>query len=386
MRILIDATMVREGGGVTYIRHILPALVRQDGNHEYHVLLSKRYQSKLIANLPDGIYAITPDLPAEPLFRRFWYLQTAVPRLLRGGGFDLLFSTAEFSPLHTPCPLVVAAHNLKLYAPLRVFPHIHQRLQLILRRLLRQPFVYRTLRRADRVVFVSEALRREVITQMRLNVEKTRVIYHGVSHAFFSAKGSNPGSSITNGQPYLLSVSTLAPHKNFESLLHAFARVVARDEGQGMHLVIAGSTTRNARLHQSLAMQAHTLGVSSRVHFMGRVEHDRLPPLYRDAAVFILSSRLESFGLPLVEAMASGVPVVASDLQVCREICRDAALYFLPDDPETLATHVLAVLREQAIAQTLSSRGLRYAQDFSWDNTARQLVQVFEEVMLEHHR
>ncbi len=115
----------------------------------------------------------------------------------------------------------------------------------------------------------------------------------------------------------------------------------------------------------------------TRVHFVGRLGHERLAAFYRKASVFILPSRLETFGHPLVEAMAS---VVASDIPVCREICRDATRYFPPDDIETMVNQVRTVLREPGVRGALVQKGLERAQDFNWDSTAEQLVQVFEEI------
>lgn len=384
MRILIDATTAREGGGTTYIRNILPALLRQAEVHEYHILLSSLYQGKLITELPEKLKPVAPRLPATPLVR-WLYLQMVVPHLLRRGGFDLFFSVSEVSALHTPCPRVVLAQNLKFYTPLNSFPQFSQRWHLLIRRLTRQPFAYLTVRSADRIIFVSESFRQTVMARMHLCREKTQVIYHGLNPVFRLANDELSADPIVGIGPYLLTVSSITEHKNVETLLQGFARVIVEGADQELQLTVVGSSL-NTGLCQSLLSQASALGIANRVHFVGHVEPERLVTFYRNAKVFVLPSRLESFGLPLIEAMACGAPVVASDLPVCREICKDAALYFSPSDPETLATQVLTILRRTDMAEELIQRGLERAKDFSWDNTAQQLVRTFEEVVLEYQR
>jgi len=377
VKILIDALSARIGGGITYIRSILPALYRADNRHEYHVLLSERYQESLIEGLPPGTYPLVVSLQATPLIYRWWYLQTEVPRILRDGLFHMLFTVAEIGTVNAPCPSVVLVRNNVFFAKKSAFSPF-QRLQLVAYRAIRQPFVYLTLYRADRLVFVSDAFRQEVTKQKRrLSQAKTCVIHHGISPDFNANSTLARGNSIFDGHPYLLAVSTLMPHKNYETLLNAFARL--KFSAPHLHLVIAGSINHGSLYHALLTL-AEKLAIIERVHFSGEVPHEKLPALYRQASAFILSSRLESFCHPLVEAMACGVPVIASDLPVCQEICQDAALYFSPNDIDTLVDHIMTVTCNPAVRNTMVQKGLGRAQQFSWDRTAEKLLQVLEEV------
>jgi hypothetical protein len=128
-RVLIDATIVRAGGPVTYLRNLLPALLRQAGDYTYALLLSSRYQQHLRADIPPGIEVVSVSVPSQPLLR--WLrLQTLIPGLVRTGAFDVVFSVAEISAVRPPCPHVALVRNHHLYAPLRSYPQLGQRLRL----------------------------------------------------------------------------------------------------------------------------------------------------------------------------------------------------------------------------------------------------------------
>jgi glycosyltransferase involved in cell wall biosynthesis len=278
------------------------------------------------------------------------------------------------------------ARNPNVFAPLETAAGARHRRFLLGYRLTREPVARAALRRADRVVFVSEAFRAEVGARLGLDPAKTRVVHHGLSGRFApngtGAEGAGDSGvpDSLRGRPYLLSVSTIAPHKNYETVLDAYADVVRRSDRAAPDLAIAGGIIDPA-LHAALVARARSLGIAARVHFLGRVPYDRLPALYQHAAGLVLASRLETFGHPLVEAMASGVPVVTSALPVCREICGDAALYFDPDDAPALAEHLSQVLASAPLRDRLRTAGLARARHFSWDRTARDMIEIFAEVV-----
>ena len=119
--------------------------------------------------------------------------------------------------------------------------------------------------------------------------------------------------------------------------------------------------------------------MGDRVHFLGHVRHYDLVHYYRAAGLFVFPSRLETFGHPLVEAMATGTPVIASDLPVCREICKDGALYFEPDDVTLLSEQIRTVLEEPGLRHALKRRGIERSGAFSWDTAAQQMIDIFEQ-------
>lgn len=382
MKILIDALSAREGGGVTYIRHFLPALIKERPDWQYTILLSSEYQGELIDGLHKDFKLIIPSLPPEALLRRWLYLQTFVPRLIRKNGFDLLFTVAETSTLRAPCPSVVLVRNLNFYARSFSYSTMRWRLQFLAYRLTRFPFVYLTLRRANRLVFVSDAFRDQVAQKVKIDLQKTRVVHHGVSSFFFKRNLREARGEIFGGLPYFLSVSNLVPHKNYETLLVAFSEVLKQHSGFELRLAIVGAAS-DGGYHGTLLELTEKLDILDRVHFFGLIDYYQLPSFYQGAVAFIFPSRLESFGQPLVEAMACSTPVITTDLMVCREICEDAALYFNPDDSEQLARHMVTIVNNPDMVKELIAKGLQRARSFSWEKAARKMIEIFEEVVRE---
>jgi glycosyltransferase involved in cell wall biosynthesis len=383
VRLLVDGLSAREGGGVTYLTHILPALRNRRPDWELVVLLSSQYQSELARELPRDIRAITPCLIAFPPVQRLWYLQTSLPRLVHRHRFDVVFTIAEVGTFTSPCPSVVLSANPNFFAAPGTIPGLKNSLLSLLYRALWTPFVRLTVAHADRVLFVSDTFRLQVLQSMRIRTSKTGVVHHGLNPQF-TAGGHQDGSRF-DGRPYLLSVSTINPHKNYEVLLDGFARLVGDGAFPTLQLAIAGSTSIRP-YHELLVARAKALGVSDRVHFLGRLPYGELPALYRGAAAFVFPSRVETFGLPLLEAMGSGVPVIASDLPVSQEVCQDAARYFGPDDMPTLVEQVRAVLGSSEIREQMIHAGLRRASDFSWDRAAEQVATTLEDAVHVRHR
>ena len=168
-------------------------------------------------------------------------------------------------------------------------------------------------------------------------------------------------------------------HKGLHTLLAAFAELAGSMPDQPLELRLAGETICR-RTRSELAAQAAALGMSERVRFLGRVPAERLPELYRSAALCVQPSTSESFGNPLVEAMASGTPIVVSDMPSARELCAGAARLCPPGAPDALAAAMGEVLRDPGIASGLSEKGLARAKHFTWGRAADELLGVLRGV------
>jgi glycosyltransferase involved in cell wall biosynthesis len=371
MNIFIDALSARLGGGITYIRHILPALLALDSPHQFFILLSTQYQDDLIRAVPPGVTVVPVDLPATPLRKRWLFLQTGLVSLFKQHQIDLFYAPAESSYLRVPVPFVMMARNLTIYTSLEAYRN--QKLALLKYRLSRQLPVYLALQKADRVVSVSHTFSDQVAQIMRLNPAKIRVVYHGVSEAFL--KKATPPDNLPIQAPYFLMVSSIGPHKNYDTLLKAYSRLPQ----DAPHLLIAGKAA-DEPTYAALQDIVREEKLEGRVHFLGEVAYEKLPGLYQGALASVFASRMETFGHPLVEAMASQTPLIASNLDVCQELCQDAALYFEPSDEKTLAEHMQLVWRDESVRARLSAAAKKRAAIFSWQESARQLVNVFEEV------
>lgn len=374
MRILIDGLAATVGGGITYLKNAIPHLVSMNAEHEFLILLLSRQGIRLRAH--PRLQILRLRLPLSSPWVRLAYEQAVLPRLLRRHAVDLLYSPADFTCLRAPCPVVLAIRNPNPYTePYPFYSYDYWRLT-FLRFLTRL-----SARRADRIIFVSEHSRRMVSDRFGLPQGKTRVVYHGLGEHFLksSLKSDFPPRV---PQPYILSVSTIYRYKNFVRLIEAFGLLRRRGVFNG-DLVIAGRPLERDYVAEMYS-QIAAWDLNEYVHLLNEVPYEDLPALYRGASLFVFPSYSETFGHPLVEAMACKVPVVASKVMCMPEICQDAALYFDPFDVNDMAQKMASVLQDEKLRQALRERGQQRAREFSWEKSARETLRVFEEVIYGH--
>lgn len=370
MNIFIDSLSARFGGGATYLRNILPQLACRN-DHKFFILLSSGYQQEFIDAVPANIEVVAVNLAASPLTKRWSLLQLMLPKLLHTCSADVFLALAENVYLTVPVPMVMLARNLNIYSS-QSLGHRSALTSSIIQT-IRLMGVQHTMQKAARVVFVSDSCRGEVLAKVDLEKSKTRVVYHGLSDAYFV--GHQPKVQVP-GEDYFLAVGTVYPHKNYSTLVEAYAAM----EPNSPNLLIAGRPS-NPTTYAELQNLVLEYKLQNRVRFLGEVPPDELPELYTGALAFVFPSCLESFGHPLVEAMASGTPVIASDLSICKEICQDAATYFSPLDSCELTRLMSKVSQDYSLRLALSNNGRIRAAQFSWKKCAADLLDVLEETV-----
>jgi glycosyltransferase involved in cell wall biosynthesis len=176
---------------------------------------------------------------------------------------------------------------------------------------------------------------------------------------------------------YILFVGTLEPRKNVQTLLQAFAQIIAETPQDDLMLVIAGGKGWGGEDYMSTV---DTLKLHDHVRFAGFVEDDHLPALYRSALLFVYPSLYEGFGLPVLEAMACGTPVITSNRASLPEVAGDAALLVDPTRPEALAAAMTSIMNDGKLRQALRAKGLARARTFTWDAVAQQTVAIYRAV------
>jgi len=234
----------------------------------------------------------------------------------------------------------------------------------------------RILRRSAAVVAVSEATKHDCVEFMRLDPARITVVGEGCDGAFTPAgrEASVEEMRREHGiEGYFLYVGSLLPHKNVGGLIEAFALAAASVKGP---LVVAGG--RDERFLPALRATSVALGISDRVRFLDYVSRDRLPALYRAADAFVFPSLCEGFGLPVLEAMASGIPVVTSRSSALSEVAGDAASLVDPHDTRAIADAMGRIGADRAWRDGMVARGLERARSFSWERAARDLLAVLE--------
>jgi glycosyltransferase involved in cell wall biosynthesis len=292
------------------------------------------------------------------LARELAWLPFALGRSVRGLAVDLLHCPAAVAPPRDPgLPFVVTVYDALAVR----HPEWFTRSNVAAVRWL----LPRALRNAALVVTATEFGRADVVEAFGVEAERVRAIPLGVDARF------SPGEGPRRARPYLLTVGTLQPRKNIGALLRAFEALVAR--GLEHDLVVAGARGWG---DEPLAAAVRASPAADRIELTGRVDDEQLVGLYRGAAAFVFPSRYEGFGLPPLEAMACGTPVVCSDRTSLPEVTGGAALLVDPDDPEALAAAIDQALDPECAAG-LRERGLAQAARFTWEACAEAHVTAY---------
>jgi len=234
---------------------------------------------------------------------------------------------------------------------------------------------------AEMVIVPSNAVAEDVVHYLHVERERITVIPMGCDPRFHPngepARAAAMRRRYDLPERYILFVGTLEPRKNVKTLLQAFAHVIADKPQDGLHLVIAGGRGWGG---EDYVAMVEALGLRDAVRFTGFVDDDHLPDVYRGALLFVYPSLYEGFGLPVLEAMACGVPVITSKRASLPEVAGDAALLVDPTQPEALAAAMSALLHDGALRQDLRAKGLARAAAFTWEAVARQTVAVYRTV------
>jgi len=237
----------------------------------------------------------------------------------------------------------------------------------------------RVAKQADMVIVPSSAVQHDVQQQLRIDEDRVVVIPEGCEPRFRPLTDPEPLHRVRTkyGLPplYMLCLSTLEPRKNIPTLLHAFARLRPTLHGEpALHLVVAGA--RGWR-EQAIFQTVKSLGLERAVCFPGFIDDEDLPALYGGALLFVFPSLYEGFGLPVLEAMGCGVPVIASNTSALPEVAGEAALLVDPGDVEGMAAAMAAVVDSASLREHLRQKGFVRAQSFSWETTARKTLDLY---------
>ncbi len=375
MRIGIDVSWAQMGpsGTATYVAGLVEALTRVGAEHDY-VLFTRRPERYGPA-LPDldrpNIARVAVDAPLTNLRQ-----QVALPPALRRGRLDLYHSPAFFLPLALPLlwrgPTVVSMFDLN-FLRLRENWRAGRRAT-YLSLVVQAPIAAR---QATRIITLSETSARDIARLLRAPPHKIAVVPAAPRDTFRDLPGARAVARARESYGrFFLSVGVLAPQKNLARVLAAFARL---DDG-ATRLVLAGRPA-GAYAEAVLRPLARELGVEGRVVFAGATSDDELRALYHAAEALVFPSLGEGFGLPIVEAMACGCPVVTSNLSSMPEVAGDAALLVDPHDVASIAQALRSLLRDPALRAALVARGSARAARYTWDEAARGTLRVYEQAM-----
>lgn len=384
MRLFINGLAASAGGGLTYLRNVIPHLARRAGV-ETTVLLNVAIRREL-GETPNVAFVDAPDCSGA--FRRIVFEQTKLQELLRRCGAQVLVSTGNFALWSSPVPQILLSRN-SLYTSADFRRDVRSRGEYLILAdtLIKGWFARQSIQRADVTVAPSNAFAEEL---RRWTGKNVLAVHHGFDRDAFTRDPAPLSEEVQrqleDGKDALrlLFVSHYNYYRNFETLFRALPILSERLKGKvKLFLTCQLSSGENPGSYraESAASLVSSLCSHGSVVELGAVPYRSLHHLYGACHIYVTAAYAESFAHPLIEAMSSGLPVVASDLPVHREICRDAAIYFPRFSPETLAGHVLQIQESPQLARKLSVNGLNRAQDFSWHNHVESLIALSERLV-----
>lgn len=383
MRIGIDARHAHLPGIGRYIEELVVHLARIEDALEFVIFTQDTGTGAAGAThyqQPQWQDAFNqPNVHVMPFMAKTFSLreQFQFRQLLRRARIDVFHATFINVPLYSPAPMVVTLHDIR-HPDLAV--HWGAGLPRMAAKALYHELMTRhALRHAQGIITVSDFLRADAAGFAPAQQHKLRTVHHGVSALFTATADADRDTAVRErydaAAPYFLFVGTLKPHKNLLTLLQAFAQV-RRQFRQPHRLLIAAKNDRRYPQPRALVQE---LGMAEHVRFMDHVEKAHLPALYRGARGLVLPSYYESFGLPIVEAMACGAPVITSNRAAMPEIAGNAALLVDPSSTPSLADALLRLANDETCYADLHDKALRNAQRFSWSHCAAQHVVVYRE-------
>jgi glycosyltransferase involved in cell wall biosynthesis len=367
VRIGIDARKLHDFGIGTYIRNLLKQLARLDRDTEF-VVLCRSDDASALASLGENFRPVAERAGNYSLAE-----QVKIPIALRRERVDLFHAPHYVLPPLVPCQSVVTIHDcIHLMFPQYLPSRLAYRYA--------RASILTASRRATRVLTVSESSKRDILRFVDLPAEKIDVIYNAHDERFTVEPREEDVIRVRERyqlhDEFVLYAGNVKPHKNLERLIDAFHMVRRRGLDHLKLVLIGDEISKYAALRRAV----HQHQLHKYVRFLGYMPEETLAVMYRLAGVFVFPSLYEGFGLPPLEAMASGTPVVTSNVSSLPEVAGDAAVLVDPYDPAAIADGICRVLVDVQLRRDLRSKGLARAGQFSWEESVRRVRAIYGEV------
>lgn len=324
-----------------------------------------RYTKEIIDHLPkEVLLQLYSD--QESGQKSILWQQFALPKLLQHNHPNLFWSPRHHLPLRgcNNIPMVLTIHDL-VY---RKAPKTMRFSRFLIEKFL----LAKSVKHADHIIAVSEATKKDLISELKVSAEKITVIHSGYIKPVLENRAHFPNLN----KPYILFLGTLEPRKNLERLLAAYLQLPQALQ-ETYDLVLAGGPGWKSK---SLLHKIHSL---PNVHYLGPVSDVEIFSLFKNAACFAFPSLYEGFGLPILEAMSMGTPVLTSNDPACREVAGDAAVFVDPLSVEHIRVGLKTLLEDKILQTDLRERGFKNMQRFSWDKAAKEHLKVFQQVLFQ---
>jgi glycosyltransferase involved in cell wall biosynthesis len=371
LRIGIDYTAaVRQGAGIgRYTRELVRALAKLDRGHDYVLFAAAGGQRPVDAGWPTNLQMRSVPLSDRALAILWHRLQLPLWVELVTGPVDIFHSPDFVLPPVRRAKTLVTVHDLSF---IRYPQCADANLRAYLNRV-----VPRSVHRADLVLADSQSTKDDLVELLGVEADRIEVVYPGVEERFHPIENQALLEEVRrryNLPPrFILGLGTLQPRKNFVRLIEAYSLLVTRHSS--LQLVIAGG---KGWLYEEIFATVERLGLEKKVVFPGFVADEDLPALYNLAELFVFPSLYEGFGIPPLEALACGTPVIASDASSLPEVVGEAGLMIEATNVEALADAMKGVLEDNALREDMIAKGLKQARQFTWEKAATKLLNLYE--------
>ncbi len=369
MRIGINALYLipgKVGGSEIYIRNLVKWLPRVCAQDEF-VVFANRESAGVFESISPEVKVVNCALNAASRPARILWEQLVLPFQVRIHGIDVLISGGMTAPFFCPVRSYVMIYDLQ---------HINQpenfsRFQLLFLRSI----IYMSAKSARGVLTLSEKSKSDIVRHYRIAPKDVFVTHLASDAGSFRKRSAEETAGVRKRyklpERFILYIASSLPHKNYERLLEAFSEVKAADAG--IKLVLIGARSYG---HDVIAAKIDELGLKEDVVFLGWLPFEDIPLIYSACELFVFPSLHEGFGIPVLEAMAAGVPVVCSGIEVLSEVAGDAALFVDALDTGSIARGMLKVLQDRVLREGLVKKGLKRAAMFSWEKTAADTLRA----------
>ncbi len=357
----------RSAGISWYIYNLLTHLAQVEAGFRYTAFLSdSQFQTH------SGLSVQRSRWPThKPLFRILWE-QTVLSLALKKAKVDLLHALAFVAPVAAPLPFITTIYDLSFIRYPKAFrPH---------NRWYLNTFTRQSAKRAKAIIAISESTRQDVIQAFGVSPDKVHTVYCGVDPVFKPLPASEIAAfKAKKGLPekFILRLGTIEPRKNVEGVIKAYAFWRKQDK-TAPKLFIAGG---KGWYYQQVFQLVEELGLSEHIVFPGYLPQEDLPLWYNASDLFVYPSHFEGFGLPVLEAMACGTPVITSNVSSLPEVAGEAGILLHPTDTEALNQAMQTVFRNANLARDMRQKGLVQAAKFNWRKTAAQTAQIYRQTL-----
>ncbi len=369
VRIAIDVRKLNDYGVGTYVRNLVEQLALLDHDTEY-VLMCKPDDLEFAQRLGPNFRAMV-DASGQYSVRE----QISIPTHLLRTSPQLFHTPHYVLPVLTPCRSIVTIHDCIHL----VFP---QYLQGRIARTYARSAFWTAVHRASRILTVSEASKRDILRFFSVAPEKVTVIYNAIADRFYDEPPEEEMAQVQERyqlhERFVMYAGNVKPHKNLERLIDAFVLLRQNATYDDLKLLITGSEIST---YAPLRRAVHRYNLHKHVRFLGYQSEQTLAVLYRLADVFVFPSLYEGFGLPPLEAMASGTPVVVSNVSSLPEVVGDAGVLVNPYDVTSIADGIRRVLDDAVLRDTLRTRGVARARSFSWPASVKRIHDIYQEII-----